>query len=140
MPSAGFADLLPLLRPHRGALTGAALLSLVAAGAALAQPALVGRVIAAVGAGEPVLPGVLALVVVLVTASVLGAGRQYLLQRTAEGVVLSTRRLLVDRLLRLPVAEYDRRRTGDLMSRVGSDTTLLRATVTSGVIEPFATR
>ena len=47
----------------------------------------------------------------------------------------STRRLLVDRLLRLPVAEYDRRRTGDLMSRVGSDTTLLRATVTSGVIE-----
>ena len=40
-----------------------------------------------------------------------------------------------DRLLRLPVAEYDRRRTGDLMSRVGADTTLLRATVTSGVVE-----
>jgi ABC-type multidrug transport system fused ATPase/permease subunit len=107
----------------------------VAAAASLAQPALVGQVIGAVGAGDPVLPGVLALVVVLVAASVLGAGRQYLLQRTAEGVVLSTRRLLVDRLLRLPVAEYDRRRTGDLMSRVGSDTTLLRATVTSGVIE-----
>jgi ATP-binding cassette subfamily B protein len=33
------------------------------------------------------------------------------------------------------VAEYDRRRTGDLMSRVGADTTLLRATVTSGVVE-----
>jgi ATP-binding cassette subfamily B protein len=49
--------------------------------------------------------------------------------------VLSTRRLLADRLLRLPIAEYDRRRTGDLMSRVGSDTTLLRATVTSGVVE-----
>src|SRR3712207_5691013 len=61
--------------------------------------------------------------------------QQYLLQRTAEGVVLSTRRLLTDRLLRLPVAEYDRRRTGDLMSRVGSDTTLLRATVTSGVVD-----
>jgi ABC-type multidrug transport system fused ATPase/permease subunit len=95
----------------------------------------VSRVISAVGSGEAVLPGVLALVVVLVAASVLGAGRQYLLQRTAEGVVLSTRRLLVDRLLRLPVTEYDRRRTGDLMSRVGSDTTLLRATVTSGVVE-----
>ncbi len=91
--------------------------------------------ISAVGSGGAVLPGVLALVVVLVAASVLGAGQQYLLQRTAEGVVLSTRRLLVDRLLRLPIAEYDRRRTGDLMSRVGSDTTLLRATVTSGVVE-----
>jgi len=78
---------------------------------------------------------VLLLVVVLVAAAVLGAGQQYLLQRTAEGVVLSTRRLLTDRLLRLPVAEYDRRRTGDLMSRVGSDTTQLRAAVTSGVVE-----
>ncbi|WP_258372865.1 ABC transporter ATP-binding protein, partial [Modestobacter versicolor] len=108
---------------------------LVSAAAALAQPALVGRVIGAVGSGGAVLPGVLLLVVVLVAGAFLGAGQQYLLQRTAEGVVLSTRRLLTDRLLRLPVAEYDRRRTGDLMSRVGSDTTLLRATVTSGVVD-----
>ncbi|MFQ1004176.1 ABC transporter ATP-binding protein [Modestobacter sp. SSW1-42] len=134
-PTAGLRELLPLLRPHRRALAGAAALSLVSAAAALAQPALVGRVISAVGSDAAVLPGVLALVVVLVLASVLGAGQQFLLQRTAEGVVLSTRRLLTDRLLRLPVAEYDRRRTGDLMSRVGSDTTLLRATVTSGVVE-----
>ena len=67
--------------------------------------------------------------------SALGAVQQYLLQRTAEGVVLTTRQPLADRLLRLPVAEYDRRRTGDLMSRVGADTTLLRATVTSGVVD-----
>jgi ABC-type multidrug transport system fused ATPase/permease subunit len=78
---------------------------------------------------------VLLLVVVLLAASALGAGQQYLLQRTAEGVVLTTRLTLADRLLRLPVAEYDRRRTGDLMSRVGADTTLLRATITSGVVE-----
>ncbi|WP_221203782.1 ABC transporter ATP-binding protein [Modestobacter versicolor] len=134
-PSAGLRELLPLLRPHRRALAAAALLSLVSAAAALAQPALVGRVIGAVGSGGAVLPGVLLLVVVLVAGAFLGAGQQYLLQRTAEGVVLSTRRLLTDRLLRLPVAEYDRRRTGDLMSRVGSDTTLLRATVTSGVVD-----
>ncbi|WP_164701836.1 ABC transporter ATP-binding protein [Modestobacter sp. KNN46-3] len=134
-PSAGLRELLPLLRPHRRALGAAAVLSLFSAAAALAQPALVGQVISAVGSGGAVLPGVVALVVVLVAAAVLGAGQQYLLQRTAEGVVLSTRRLLVDRLLRLPIAEYDRRRTGDLMSRVGSDTTLLRAAVTSGVVE-----
>ncbi|MCZ2806939.1 ABC transporter ATP-binding protein [Modestobacter sp. VKM Ac-2983] len=134
-PTAGLRELLPLLRPHRRALSAAAVLSLVSAAAALAQPALVGQVISAVGSGGAVLPGVVALVVVLVVAAVLGAGQQYLLQRTAEGVVLSTRRLLVDRLLRLPIAEYDQRRTGDLMSRVGSDTTLLRAAVTSGVVE-----
>jgi ABC-type multidrug transport system fused ATPase/permease subunit len=107
----------------------------VAAVGALAQPALVARVIDVVGSGEPLLPAVSLLVVVLLAASALSAFQQYLLQRTAEGVVLTTRELLADRLLRLPVAEYDRRRTGDLMSRVGADTTLLRATVTSGVVD-----
>ncbi|MFW3171551.1 ABC transporter ATP-binding protein [Geodermatophilus sp. CPCC 206100] len=134
-PTAGLRELVPLLRPHRGPLGAAAALSLVAAAGALAQPALVARVIEAVGAGRALLPAVLALVAVLVAASALSAFQQFLLQRTAEGVVLTTRRLVSDRLLRLPVAEYDRRRTGDLMSRVGADTTLLRATVTSGVVD-----
>jgi ATP-binding cassette subfamily B protein/ATP-binding cassette subfamily C protein len=49
-----------------------------------------------------------------------------------EALVLETRTALVRRLLRLPVAELDRRRTGDLISRVGADTTLLRTVVTSG--------
>ncbi len=131
----GPRDLLPLLRPHRRALIAAAGLSLVSAGGALAQPALVARVIDVVGSGGPLLPTVSLLVLVLLAAAALGAFQQYLLQRTAEGVVLTTRQLLADRLLRLPVAEYDRRRTGDLMSRVGADTTLLRATVTSGVVD-----
>jgi ABC-type multidrug transport system fused ATPase/permease subunit len=113
----------------------ASALSLVGAAAALAQPLLVARVIDAVGDGRSVLAAVLLLVVVLLVASALGAGQQFLLQRTAEGVVLTTRLALADRLLRLPVAEYDRRRTGDLMSRVSADTTLLRATVTSGIVE-----
>ncbi|MBM7806608.1 ATP-binding cassette subfamily B protein [Geodermatophilus bullaregiensis] len=134
-PAAGLRDLLPLVRPHRRPLLLAAGLSLVGAAAALAQPALTGRVISAVGAGRPLLPAVAALLLVLVAGAVLNAVQSYLLQRTGEGVVLTTRRTLADRLLRLPVAEYDRRRTGDLMSRIGADTTMLRATVTSGVVE-----
>ena len=49
--------------------------------------------------------------------------------------MLDTRRLLVARLLRLPIREFDTRRTGDLVSRVGSDTTLLRSVVTSGLVD-----
>src|SRR5918997_121129 len=49
--------------------------------------------------------------------------------------VLIRRQRLARHLLRLPIAEYDRRRTGDLLSRVGADTTLLRAVVTSGLFE-----
>jgi ABC-type multidrug transport system fused ATPase/permease subunit len=48
---------------------------------------------------------------------------------------LDTRRLLVGRLLRRPIEEFDTRRTGDLVSRVGSDTTLLRSVVTSGLVD-----
>ncbi|NNH22936.1 ABC transporter ATP-binding protein [Pseudokineococcus marinus] len=129
------ATLLPYLREHRGTLLVVAAVSLVGAAAALAQPLLVGRVITAVEAGDAVAPVVAVLVGVLLGASLLGAVQQYLLQRTAEGVVLSTRRSLVARVLRLPLAELDQRRTGDLVSRVGSDTTLLRAVVTSGLVE-----
>ncbi|HYP45780.1 MAG TPA: ABC transporter ATP-binding protein [Propionibacteriaceae bacterium] len=131
----GIRSLLPYLREHWGVLGTVAALSLVGAAAALAQPLLVSQVITTVQAGGRLAPTVTLLIAVLLGGSLVGAVQQYLLQRTAEGVVLSTRRRLVDRLLRLPIAEYDRRRTGDLMSRVGSDTTLLRAVVTSGLIE-----
>jgi ABC-type multidrug transport system fused ATPase/permease subunit len=57
------------------------------------------------------------------------------LQRTGTSVVLSARRQLVRRMLHLPIAEFDTRRTGDLVSRVGSDTTLLYAVITQGLID-----
>ena len=49
--------------------------------------------------------------------------------------MLSARRQLVRRMLRLPISEFDTRRTGDLVSRVGSDTTLLYAVITQGLVD-----
>ncbi len=110
-------------------------ISIVGAVLSVAQPAVVGLVINSVQDSKP-LTGIVALLVVLVLATAVISGvQQYLLQRTAEGVVLDTRRLLVSRLLRLPINEFDSRRTGDLVSRVGSDTTLLRSVVTSGLVD-----
>ncbi|MCD2188736.1 ABC transporter ATP-binding protein [Actinomycetospora soli] len=134
-PDTGLRRLWPYLRPHRGTLLVVAVLSLVTAGTSLAQPLLVGRVIAAVQGAGPVLGSAVVLVAVLLGGALVGAVQSFLLQRTAEGLVLSTRRTLVDRVLRLSVPEYDARRTGDLISRIGSDTTLLRAVVTSGLFE-----
>lgn len=131
----GLRSLLPYLGDHRGPLTAAAALSLVTAAAGLAQPLLVRQVIEGVQVGTAVTGAVVLVVLVLVAGSIVGAFQEFLLQRTAEGIVLHTRRRLVDRLLRLPVGELDARRTGDLISRVGSDTTLLRAVVTSGLVE-----
>jgi ABC-type multidrug transport system fused ATPase/permease subunit len=107
----------------------------VGSGASLAQPLLVSQVITTVGEGNPLGNIVWLLVSLVVVAALISGFQHYLLQRTGEGVVLSSRRQLVRRMLNLPVHEFDTRRTGDLVSRVGSDTTLLRAVLTQGLVE-----
>jgi ATP-binding cassette subfamily B protein len=134
-PRATFRQLLPYLTEHRGILSVVVLLSLGFAGASLAQPLLVSQVIGIVEKGKP-LGGIVWLLVGLVLASGLLSGVQhYLLQRTGTSVVLSARRRLVRRMLHLPISEFDQRRTGDLVSRVGSDTTLLYAVITQGLVD-----
>lgn len=134
-PKAKFSQLTPYLFEHKAALVVAVVLSLIGAVVSLAQPLVVGQVITAVQNGEDV--GQLALILVLV---IFGAGiasgfMYYVLAKAGEGVVLSARNKLAVRLLKLPILEYDLRRTGDLVSRVGSDTTLLRAVLTQGLID-----
>jgi ABC-type multidrug transport system fused ATPase/permease subunit len=58
----------------------------------------------------------------------------YVSERTAESVVLAARRTVVGRLLRLRIVEWERVPPGDLMSRVTSDTALLRAVGTQAVV------
>jgi ABC-type multidrug transport system fused ATPase/permease subunit len=132
---ARLAELWPYVRDHSGVLGAIAVISLVATALALIQPLTLQRVIDDVGSGRTLTPAITLLVVVTLSEALFSALQSYLLQRTAEGVVLGARRSLVAHLLRLPVAEYDRRRIGDLISRVGSDTTLLRAVVTSGLFD-----
>ncbi|MGN6502227.1 MAG: ABC transporter ATP-binding protein, partial [Pseudolysinimonas sp.] len=134
-PRGTFRQLLPYLAEHRPVLVVVVALSLASAAASLAQPLLVSQVIGVVQSGQP-LGALVWLIVGLVVASGLLSGLQhYLLQRTGTSVVLSARRRLVGRLLRLPIAEFDQRRTGDLVSRVGSDTTLLYAVITQGLVD-----
>lgn len=78
-----------------------------------------------------------ALVGLFAVGAVLGTVEYYLLQRTAESVVLTARTELISHLLRLPMSEYRSRHVGDLVSRVASDTTLLRAALTDGLVEPL---
>lgn len=134
-PRARFSQLLPYLLEHKRVLAFVVVLSVLGAAASLAQPLLVSQVITAVGAQQPLGGLVWALVALVVISGLISGYQHYLLQRTGEGVVLSSRRKLVGRMLRLPISEFDTRRTGDLVSRVGSDTTLLRAVLTQGLVE-----
>lgn len=134
-PRASFGRLLTYLFENKPAMAVIIVLSVLGAGASLAQPLLVNQVVTAVQRGETLSILVWALVALVLVSGVLNGVQHFLLQRAGEGVVLSTRRKLIARILNLPISEFDTRRTGDLVSRVGSDTTLLRAVLTQGLIE-----
>ncbi len=134
-PKAKFSQLVPYMKEQRGLLVTAVIFSLIAAAVNLAQPLIVGQIISTVQKGEDVIPIALALLVITLLSAVTTGAMYLVLARAGEGVVLSARSKLSTRLLRLPIKEYDLRRTGDLVSRVGSDTTLLRAALTQGLID-----
>jgi ABC-type multidrug transport system fused ATPase/permease subunit len=122
-------------RPYSRTLLLAAGITCAGGIAGLAQPLAAKAVIDALSANEPVLTPIVLLTGLVVGAAVIAAFGTYLLERAAEGVVLVARRRLIHRLLRLPVAEVDRLKPGDLLSRVTSDTTLLRTAATSTIVD-----
>jgi ATP-binding cassette subfamily C protein len=126
--------LLGYVRPFRLALLGGGMISLVTSATGLALPLVVRALLGGLGSRHAI-TGLLVLMSLLVIANAaLGAVGSYLLERTAESVVLRARRDLVTRLLHLRVAEVDRAEPGDLMSRVTSDTTLLRSVTTQSLV------
>ncbi|WP_194397720.1 ABC transporter ATP-binding protein [Microbacterium atlanticum] len=134
-PRATFRQLLPFLFEHRGTLVVVAVLSVFSALTMLVQPLLVGQVIERVQNNLDLGLLLWALVGFVVLSSLVSGWQHYLLQRTGTAVVYSSRRRLIARILRLPISEFDARRTGDLVSRVGSDTTLLYAALTQGLAD-----
>ncbi|MEV7693130.1 ABC transporter ATP-binding protein [Microbacterium sp. NPDC089189] len=134
-PRASLRQLLPFLFEHSRVLVLVGVLSVLAAVTTLAQPLLVGEVISRVQAGDTLGTLVWILIALVVVSSVLSGYQHYLLQRTGTAVVLSSRRRLIARILHLPIREFDARRTGDLVSRVGTDTTLLYAVLTQGLAD-----
>ena len=134
-PKAKFNQLLPYMKEQKGLLVVAVIFSLVGAAVNLAQPLVVGQIIKTVQAGQDVLPVAFTLLAITLLSAVAGGAMYFVLAKAGEGVVYSARKRLAARLLRLPIHEYDTRRTGDLVSRVGSDTTLLRAALTQGLVD-----
>jgi len=134
-PKAKFSQLWPYMKEQRRLLIVAVVLSLLSASVNLAQPLVVGNIISTVQKGSDVVPLALILLSITLLSAVTSGAMYFMLAKAGEGVVYSARSKLSTRLLRLPIFEYDLRRTGDLVSRVGSDTTLLRAALTQGLVD-----
>ncbi|TFC94435.1 MULTISPECIES: ABC transporter ATP-binding protein [Cryobacterium] len=129
-------DFVPYLGGHHLALLSAIVASLAATGLAIVQPIVVKNLIGGttVEQGAPVIL-IWILVAITIGEALFSAARSYLLQRTGEAAVLGLRRSLIGRLLRLPITEYDQRALGDLLSRAGTDSAMVRSLVTSGIFD-----
>jgi ABC-type multidrug transport system fused ATPase/permease subunit len=131
-------SLLTYVRPHRRALILGVVLGLLANASALAEPLVARDVIDSLGdEGRSSLQPVLLLSGLVVVSGLLGGVQLWMLDRVAERIALAARLALASRMLRLRLSELDQRPLGDLLSRVTSDTTLLRAATTTGIVESF---
>ncbi|MFT4148356.1 MAG: ABC transporter ATP-binding protein [Micrococcaceae bacterium] len=138
-PKAKLKDLWRHLAVRKKTIWLIVFLSLIGAVASLAQPLLVQKAIDQVQQnGDKTHSYIIALSISVIVAGLLQAYQAYLLNVTAEDVVYDARKELVRKLLFLPINQYDARRKGDLVSRVGSDTTMLRSVVTSGALEAIS--
>jgi ATP-binding cassette subfamily C protein len=127
-------QLLRYVRPHRWSLFAGALLSLVTGATGLLLPLVARGLIDDLAHDRAITGAVLAMSALVVANAAVGALGSYVLTRTAESVVLGARRALSSYLLRLRITAVDRSEPGDLMARITSDTTLLRAVTTDSLV------
>jgi ATP-binding cassette subfamily B protein/ATP-binding cassette subfamily C protein len=133
----GLKDLLALARPYWRTLAVAGVLGLIGSAAALAQPLAAREVVEALAADDSLLAPVLLLGALVVAGALVAGLHLWLLERTAERIVLGVRLGVIARLLRLRVAEHDAHPPGELVARATSDTTLVRSAATSALVQAF---
>jgi len=124
-------------RPHRKTLGLGLALALVGSATGLSTPMVTKWVLDGLGASAPIGDAVAVLVTLLVLGAIFALGEWLLLGRLAEQIVLDARTSMVRRLFRARVSELTRKPTGELVTRVTSDTLLLRQAAASSVVELF---
>jgi subfamily B ATP-binding cassette protein MsbA len=112
---------------------------IVAAGLGLVFPLVMGDLVdSAIGDGSTTsrLDRIaLLLLGVFVVQAAFNYVRMYALAYVGEGVVADLRRATYARVVRLPVAFFDERRTGEITSRLTSDVAVIQGTVSTSIAQ-----
>ncbi|MFZ8940458.1 MAG: ABC transporter transmembrane domain-containing protein, partial [Gemmobacter sp.] len=128
------AALAPFLAPYRALIAAAALALVLTAGVSLVLPIAVRRVVDGFGEGAALLDSYFAAALGIAALLAVGTGlRFWLVTRLGERVVADIRRALFDRILGLSPAFYERMMTGEVLSRLTPDTTLVLAVIATSV-------
>lgn len=118
---------------HRWLLVLGIVLGLAGAATSLAQPAVIGSLVAAVGEGRPVTGPILTGAALFLADAVLGALHSYVIGLAGENIVYDLRNTLVSRLLRSRFRVYSGWQQGDVFARMVSDTIIARSTMTHAI-------
>lgn len=126
-----------LARPELRLIAGGFACLLIGGSTMLVWPQLVRRIVdqaLSAPAGErlsEVDEAALFMFAIFLVQAVAVALRHYLFSIAAERIVLRLRQSLYDALIRQPIAFFDKRRTGELLSRLSADATVVQGVLTS---------
>lgn len=122
------------VRPHRRTLSLGLTLGLIGTGAALATPMVAKGVLDGLGTDASLIQPVLILVGLLVVGSLVLYLQWIVLGVLAERVVLDARKSIVRKYFGATVGSLGTRPTGELVTRVTSDTVLLREATSNALV------
>jgi ATP-binding cassette subfamily B protein len=131
----GLSGLLPFLLPYKGLIAAACLALIMTAGLSLVLPLAVRRVIDTFNIENE---GMLDLyfAAILVVAALLAAGtaiRYALVTKLGERVVTDIRETIFKRVLKMSPQFYETIMTGEVISRITTDTTLILSVIGSSI-------
>ncbi|MGR3455163.1 ABC transporter transmembrane domain-containing protein [Pseudooceanicola sp.] len=129
------ARLWPYVAPYRALLTFAILALILTASVSLVLPLAVRRVIDNFGGGAgEMLDQYFAAAVGIAALLAIGTGLRYaLVTRLGERVVADIRKAVFGRMIGMSPAFYDNVMTGEVLSRITTDTTLVQSVIGSSV-------
>ncbi|WOK06528.1 ABC transporter transmembrane domain-containing protein [Imperialibacter roseus] len=138
-----FKKLLGVFRfilPYKAGFIAGLVLLLFTSGILLSFPYVAGKLIdVASGKGSWLLNDItsiaLALIGILLVQSIVSFFRVYFFATVSERTVADIRTHLYQKLIRLPITFYDSKRTGELISRITSDVTMIQDTFTVTLAE-----
>lgn len=126
--------LVPFVRPYRGLMIAAVLALISTAMISLMLPLAVRRVIDNFGSGEELLDQYFIAALVIAGFLAIGTGLRYaLVTRFGERVVADIRKAVFDRVIGMSPSFYERIMTGEVLSRITTDTTLILSVIGSSV-------
>ncbi len=126
--------LAPFIRPYRWTALAALAALMVTAGISLILPIAVRRVVDGFQKGGGLLDYYFEAALFIAAALALGTGARYwLVTRFGERVVADIRKAVFDRVLSMSPAFFERILTGEIISRITTDTTLILSVIGSSV-------